>query len=178
MALQLHPFHGLPLSFSRTLHELTLQFATQASSKSAIQCSPHSCAVSMRMITTARLCLKCEGRSVSVFASFHRLYAWMTRLKCPLVSLSSICHPVCELVLVSLQEGRQALQALDHDQASRGSLTPSDILHCDIPDLPGGSFYSGVLNVLVKDSVLQLRFGMPWNWPLSCHPLCWRNPSC
>lgn len=45
--------------------------------------------------------------------------------------------------------------ALDHDQASRGSLTPSVVLHCDIPTSGPASFYKGQLHVLVKDSVLE-----------------------
>ena len=48
-----------------------------------------------------------------------------------------------------------AVHALDHDQASRGSLTPSVVLQCAIPETVAGSFYQGTLNVTVKDTVLQ-----------------------
>ena len=55
----------------------------------------------------------------------------------------------------SLMAAGSTPRALDHDQASKGSLTPSVILQCDIPSSPDGSFYRGQLHVLVKDSVLQ-----------------------
>ena len=54
-----------------------------------------------------------------------------------------------------LVAGGSSLQALDHDQASRGSLTPSVALECTVPEEAGGSFYNGTLHVLVKDTVLQ-----------------------
>ena len=51
--------------------------------------------------------------------------------------------------------GGSQLLALHHDQSSKGSLTPSVVLECDIPELPTGSFYQALLQVLVKDTVLQ-----------------------
>ena len=48
--------------------------------------------------------------------------------------------------------GGSWLLALDHDQSSKGSLTPSVMLECDIPELSTGSFYWGLLHVLVKDT--------------------------
>lgn len=45
--------------------------------------------------------------------------------------------------------GGATVSALDHDQPSKDSLTPSVVLRWDIPDTAGGSFYHGVLNVLV-----------------------------
>ena len=54
-----------------------------------------------------------------------------------------------------LVAGGPSLQALDHDQASRGSLTPSVVLACTVPEDTGGSFYNCILQVLVKDTVLQ-----------------------
>ena len=47
--------------------------------------------------------------------------------------------------------------ALDDDQASKGSFTPSIVLKVDLPSSAGGStFYKGELHVLLKDSVLQV----------------------
>eukprot|EP00117_Sycon_ciliatum_P050684 scpid23387/ scgid35748/ len=51
--------------------------------------------------------------------------------------------------------GGATLAALDHDQASKGSLTPSVVLLSDIPTSPCGSFYQGTLHVLLKDTVYQ-----------------------
>ena len=45
--------------------------------------------------------------------------------------------------------------ALDHDQNSKGSLTPSVIFKCNIPSETSGSFYQGQLNVIIKDTVLR-----------------------
>lgn len=55
----------------------------------------------------------------------------------------------------SLMVGGSQPVALDHDQASKGSLTPSVILECAIPFKPFESFYRGQLHVLVKDTVFQ-----------------------
>ena len=55
----------------------------------------------------------------------------------------------------SLMAAGSTPMALDHDQASKGSLTPSVVLQCDVPESLTGSFYNGQLHVLVKDSVLQ-----------------------
>ena len=55
----------------------------------------------------------------------------------------------------SLVAGSSALSAMDHDQSSRGSLTPSVVLQCDIPETVKGSFYQGQVHVIIKDSVLQ-----------------------
>ena len=51
--------------------------------------------------------------------------------------------------------GGAHILALDHDQASKGSLTPSVVLECEIPESTTGSFYRGNLHVFVKDTVLQ-----------------------
>ena len=56
----------------------------------------------------------------------------------------------------SITVGTARPKALDHDQASKGSLTPSVVLECAIPDEADGSFYRGQVHVLVKDSVLQV----------------------
>ena len=50
--------------------------------------------------------------------------------------------------------GGARILALDHDQASKGSLTPSVVLECEIPELPSASFYRGN-HVFVKNTVLQ-----------------------
>lgn len=47
------------------------------------------------------------------------------------------------------------LSALDHDVASKGSLTPSVCLKIDVPDDPLDSFYRGQVFVTLKDSIFQ-----------------------
>lgn len=47
------------------------------------------------------------------------------------------------------------LACLDHDQQSKGSLTPSVILRVDIPEDINGSFYHGQVCVTYKDSVFE-----------------------
>ena len=47
------------------------------------------------------------------------------------------------------------LSALDHDQNSKGSLTPSVCLLVDLPESDDGSFYRGVVTVTFKDSVFE-----------------------
>ena len=47
------------------------------------------------------------------------------------------------------------LSALDHDQSSKGSITPSVSLLVDLPTEENGSFYSGKVFVKYKDSVFQ-----------------------
>ena len=46
------------------------------------------------------------------------------------------------------------LTAIDHDH-TKGSLTPSVILRCTIPEKSSGSFYQGQADVRLKDSVFQ-----------------------
>ena len=53
---------------------------------------------------------------------------------------------------LGIAAGGSRLLALDHDPSSKGSMTPSVVLECDIPELPAGSFYQGLLHVLVKDT--------------------------
>lgn len=47
------------------------------------------------------------------------------------------------------------LSALDHDQQSKGSLTPSVCLKVELPDCITGSFYRGKVCVTYKDSVFE-----------------------
>ena len=57
----------------------------------------------------------------------------------------------------SIVAGSSCLPALDHDQASCGSLIPSVVLQCDIPNSNNASFYKGQLHVLVKGSVFDIQ---------------------
>lgn len=45
--------------------------------------------------------------------------------------------------------------AADHDQLSKGSITPSVALHIDIPESIDESFYQGQVSVWVNDAVFQ-----------------------
>ena len=47
------------------------------------------------------------------------------------------------------------LAAADHDQLSKGTLTPSVSLQVDIPDSSSKSFYRGQVTVVVNDAVFQ-----------------------
>jgi len=47
------------------------------------------------------------------------------------------------------------LVAADHDVHHKGSLTPSVLLHCDIPDSVDRSFVQGQVTVFVNDLVFQ-----------------------
>lgn len=55
----------------------------------------------------------------------------------------------------SLVPVSSVLGALDHDIASKGSLTPSVCLHVDVPEAVTESFYRGQVHVTLKDSVFQ-----------------------
>ena len=50
--------------------------------------------------------------------------------------------------------GKNKAMALDHDQNSGGSLTPSVIFKCNILSETARLFYKGQLNVIIKDTVL------------------------
>lgn len=55
----------------------------------------------------------------------------------------------------SIDPYSSVLGALDHDVASKGSLTPSVCLHVDIPNDATESFYRGQVHVTLKDSIFQ-----------------------
>ena len=47
------------------------------------------------------------------------------------------------------------LSALDHDQGTKGSLTPSVCLNVKLPANPDGLFYRGTVHVTYKDSIFE-----------------------
>lgn len=57
--------------------------------------------------------------------------------------------------LKSIVPSPSRLAALDHDQQSKGSVTPSVCLNVDLPSEKGGSFYRGEVTVCYKDSVFE-----------------------
>lgn len=50
---------------------------------------------------------------------------------------------------------KSTLSALDHDMHQKGSLVPSVVMLCDIPESVEDSFYSGLVNIALKDAVFQ-----------------------
>lgn len=57
------------------------------------------------------------------------------------------------------------LGALDHDVASKGSLTPSVCFHVNIPNDATESFYRGQVHVTLKNSISNLHYLV---MPLHC----------
>lgn len=55
----------------------------------------------------------------------------------------------------TLAPASSTLAALDHDQNSKGHITPSVILATDIPDEVGESFCQGEVTVMISDSVFS-----------------------
>lgn len=118
-----------------------------------IPCKPDNYGLHMRMIITAWHCLECKEKWPLNFVITLPLFVLKTKLKFQWVSPSPMSTGVRQRP--SIVAGSSCPLALDHDQASRGSFTPSVVLRCDIPTSSHASFYKGQLHVLVKDSIFE-----------------------
>lgn len=145
VALQFQPRSSQCHSALKYTGRLNVRYCLQARQLRSVHEDDHYCLALFKM----ERAMAVEHRTVSTFVCLD------DKAKVPIGEpgqpISTGVRPRPGIVGTSTE----VLQALDHDQASRGSLTPSVVLLCDIPESVGGSFYGGELHVLVKDSVLE-----------------------
>ena len=124
--------------------KLDIRYAVQVRQLRAAHCDDHYCAALFKM----------ERAMCVAYRSFSTFVCLDDKAKVPIGEPSSPMSTGVRGGAILMAAGSTPV-ALDHDQASKGSLTPSVVLQCEIPDSPTGSFYRGQLHVLIKDSVLQ-----------------------